>query len=1161
MRYSILLILLMISPFFIPSDTAVIVPHKGDTVLEASKGSMILPYPIIYNTAQYIGDIDGDNRSDMVIPYPDLINGTGTIALYPSRSNHSGIFITSRISGSDFGRLVIADGDINGDGMSELMVLNGSGYLHIYRGRTIWNNMSEEDVDLLILNCSSKPAVIDLNGDDRDDIVTYSNGSMFIHYGPDIKSPPLEMPFDEVPDLITKGDIDGDGVRELIILSSSSGVSSISIYDDDMEKPQIESSFGFNISSLSTGDRNGDGRDDLIVHIPEHPSFGAISTLLSPIDAGVINLSDVESSILGDMDDPLNGSINWIMEDMDGDGLKDIFISNPDHDGGRGKLYSFFSDTGISGDVGIDDRDSYVVGDLPDGSLGTFISVSGDSDGDLLSEVYISSGTELFMLNLTENIPPGEGEGLGFFARESSHGGPYIQDGEDLAIWLRVEDRSSKTKDIARIMVSNGDMTTYKLLEETSRSSGLFLGEIKLGNGSLPDESIYSLSNDTIEITYGDLKESISVIGSIWMDDPPVFTDVAVGPLAAHVDEPFEMGISGLDPDGGEVTLYAEEIPGWLTLDGWMLIGTPTEDDQGSGEIVLNLSDGMDTTELRSGYSVTMPIPSIELPDVPYETIEGMEFRFDMEISGIVSDTRMEFNSTGPQDLSWMTFHTKGFIDGTPANRDVGIWSLNLTITNPGNITERASWSIEVINAKPDITAPTDANTDIYETLSIDIRSTYEGDGLTFYSVEGPDGVSIAPVSGLLSWSPNASHTGTHYVTVSVFDGHGEMNSSVIIIHVMDPPLDLLTYLPGEIPSHRFFSLSINSTGKEAVNHTYEGLPYWLVLDRVNNTVSGIPWNLDSGDHQVTIIISDSTKRIRRIKWNLSVIPDNRMRDPSIAITSYNLKDGKLDVIFSILNLTRSINSITLTLTDQDGLRITLPRSNGSTEPFTLDIRDFNGPITAYLEAEIDGRNINTAITIHEIHGDGREDPSFPWLIIPIFLIIIISLVVILLSVERTSYTIQKYIFGGGEVREKDLISIIQHQPGIRYREISHEVSLTRREIFATLAHLEDSADIRTMIVGKCVRFYPTVGSFVDGRLVLNRHEIRIIRELLDVRSITEDRLLEETGLSLQKLRRYAGVLDLKGIVTITISVKDRRYSLSKNQKVRVRMYMGGPDN
>ncbi|MCK5774008.1 MAG: hypothetical protein KAH57_09505, partial [Thermoplasmata archaeon] len=722
-------------------------------------------------------------------------------------------------------------------------------------------------------------------------------------------------------------------------------------------------------------------------------------------------------------------------------------------------------------------------------------------------------------------------------------------------------DRSSKTKDVARVMISNGNITTYKLLEETSRSSGLFLGEVKLGNGSINGRSIYSLPNDTIELRYGDLQKSIPVFGNIWSDDPPIFVEPPINILTFHVGGPMEMTISGLDPDGEEVTLYSEEMPTWMTLDDWRLRGTPSDDDIGSGEIVLKLSDGEDTTELRLGYFVTMPIPSIDLPDGPYEPLEGLSYRLDIGISGIVNDTNMVFNSTGPQDTSWMTFHSEGFMEGVPTNRDVGLWSILLSITNPGNIMTKASWSIEVINARPDITAPGAVSTDIYEALSLDVLSSYEGDGLTFYTVEGPEGLAIAPVSGLISWSPDASQVGTHLVNVSVFDGHGETNFWVIQIEVYDPPLELLTDLPTVISSHQFLSIIINARGKGTVNYTYEGLPHWMKLDRGNNTLSGVPWNIDSGEHPVAISISDPTDRVNRIIWNISVIPDHSMSDPSISITSYDNDNGKLNVTFAILNLTRPLSSITLTLTDSRGISVSYPREDLSIEPFSMDILNMKDPITAYLEVEIDGRRINTSTTISKVNEDKVEEYSFTWLLLTLLLISFISSLAILLSVERTSYPIQKYIFVGGRIREKDLIPIIQHQPGIRYREISKEVSMTRREIMATLSHLERSSEVRMMIVGSSVRFYPTVGSFVDGHLVLNREEIKIIRELLDVRNMGEERLLEETGLRLLKLRRYAGILDLKGIITISTSGKERLYSLSRGQRSKVKIYMGVQEN
>jgi len=177
--------------------------------------------------------------------------------------------------------------------------------------------------------------------------------------------------------------------------------------------------------------------------------------------------------------------------------------------------------------------------------------------------------------------------------------------------------------------------------------------------------------------------------------------------------------------------------------------------------------------------------------------------------------------------------------------------------------------------------------------------------------------------------------------------------------------------------------------------------------------------------------------------------------------------------------------------------------------------------------------------------------------IITIFLLIALS---VLLYMERTSYAIQGYFFNNGEVHVDELRSLVQDRPGIRYREISDEISMTRKDIISTLRVMENTGEVRTVEVGNNVRFYPTVGSFVDKDLVLNRQELKIVRSLLAESFLSEKDLMEETGLGLNKLRRTESLLDLKGVITVKTRSDTREYSLSRRQRRKVNSYLEGRD-
>jgi DNA-binding HxlR family transcriptional regulator len=182
---------------------------------------------------------------------------------------------------------------------------------------------------------------------------------------------------------------------------------------------------------------------------------------------------------------------------------------------------------------------------------------------------------------------------------------------------------------------------------------------------------------------------------------------------------------------------------------------------------------------------------------------------------------------------------------------------------------------------------------------------------------------------------------------------------------------------------------------------------------------------------------------------------------------------------------------------------------------------------------------------------------SFPWWIILIVIFAILLIFIASLAVvEKTSFAFQTVLFKTGTPVWEDVLSKVQDQPGIRFTGLRRTIPASRRDLVFTLVKLEEEGNIRSVEDGRFVRFLPTVGSFVEGPLVLSENQVRIAKVLRDVRKVTYQELRDETGLSRRKLDRELSLMDLKGAISKKTSPQGDEYFMSTRQRKRISEWM-----
>ncbi|MEH2058963.1 MAG: hypothetical protein V7K97_22965 [Nostoc sp.] len=363
------------------------------------------------------GDINGDGIDDLIIGAPSPTRGTASsgksYVVFGSKGGFGAQFNLSTLNGTngfainginandESGRSVSSPGDINGDGIDDLIIGapladpdgNYSGQSYVVFGRkggfsaqfnlSTLNGTNGFAINGINANYNSGWSVSsagDINGDGIDDLIIgapgalrsfYSSGQSYVVFG-------------------SKGGFDAQ-----LNLSTLNGTNGFAINGSQLDVS------GWSVSSA--GDINGDGIDDLIIGAPG-PTRGTASSGKSYVVFGSKGGFDAQlnlSTLNGTNGFAING-INKLYDgsgssvssagDINGDGIDDLIIGTP---GANTSYVVFGSKGGFSAQLNLstlNGTNGFAINGINPGDFsGISVSSAGDINGDGIDDLIIGA--------------------------------------------------------------------------------------------------------------------------------------------------------------------------------------------------------------------------------------------------------------------------------------------------------------------------------------------------------------------------------------------------------------------------------------------------------------------------------------------------------------------------------------------------------------------------------------------------------------------------------------------------------------------------------------------------------------------------------------------------------------------------------------------------
>lgn len=300
------------------------------------------------------------------------------------------------------------------------------------------------------------------------------------------------------------------------------------------------------------------------------------------------------------------------------------------------------------------------------------------------------------------------------------------------------------------------------------------------------------------------------------------FRIVPLDQLAGVAEQPLSHAMQVLPPGSVVISWVIESGPTGLSIDGnGVLAWTPGESDAGPQPVTVRATDDQGASDTES-FSIEVLLPNSPplIGEIGRRTVAvGQTLGFQVPASDPdPGDTLAHALLEGP--VGMQLDPVSGLLNYSPTLAELGVHPVTVQVTDQRGFADREAFEVRVIDANqaPELAPIGDQGAILGQAFSLTLSATdLDADPLRYALLDGPPGMRVDPVSGVIHWVPTSLLQGVESVVVEVRDDKDASDSEGfrIIVDNNLPPIavdDAYTVERGETLSVPALGVLINDS-------------------------------------------------------------------------------------------------------------------------------------------------------------------------------------------------------------------------------------------------------------------------------------------------------------------------------------------------------------
>jgi len=230
-------------------------------------------------------------------------------------------------------------------------------------------------------------------------------------------------------------------------------------------------------------------------------------------------------------------------------------------------------------------------------------------------------------------------------------------------------------------------------------------------------------------------------------------------------------------------------------------------------------------------------------------------------------------------NASWLSLDVQsGILEGVPRNNDVGSFYVNISSYDTNNSSSFHNFTLIVMNTAPNILTTNIIRANEEEKYYIDYSSDDDKQGIiTWFLKTNASWLTINPLTGVLSGTPDDKDIGQFWINISVNDGNGGTNwtNFTLIVYNMNeyPIITSKPIIDAYVDKDYYYSISVSDEdSNDDLQFFLIKCPFGMTINRSIGTIHWIPIQGQEGKNDIIIKVTDSLFEVFQY-YNITVHP------------------------------------------------------------------------------------------------------------------------------------------------------------------------------------------------------------------------------------------------------------------------------------------------